>query len=235
MTTDIHQHLSLIASAISDPSRAKMLCGLMDGRAYTATELSAMAEISPSTTSTHLAKLMSQGFIRQIKQGRYRYFCLLNEDVAHLLETLMSFTLSAESKTIKSSTPLNLRTSRSCYNHLAGSISVHITQYFQQENWITGVDEYVLTDFGQAQLNKMGMPPEFLYLHKQRIGRSCLDWSERKPHIAGALGKQLLIFFEQKKWLNRFPQTREIRWTTEGKIMLTRYFNIQHPILCMIS
>lgn len=123
MTTDIHEHLSSLASAIADPSRAKILCGLMDGRAYTATELSTIAEISPSTTSSHLAKLTAQGFIRQIKQGRYRYFCLM----------------------------------------------------------------------------------------------------------AGELGKQLLIFLETQKWLNRCPQTREITWITEGQSMLKKYFNIEFP------
>ncbi|UNM96933.1 ArsR family transcriptional regulator [Ignatzschineria rhizosphaerae] len=231
--TDLHHHLSAMASMIAEPSRAKILCSLMDGRAYTATELSSVAEVSASTTSSHLAKLESQGFITLIKQGRFRYYRLANEEIAHTLEVLMNLTLTdTVIGSIKSSTPLNLQLSRSCYNHLAGTIAVEIMHQFLKNRWIEGDEQYQLTAKGYQHLQSMGFSlKEFqkkALLTPSIVSHNCLDWSERKFHLAGALGTQLLIFFEQKKWIERFPQTREVIWTHLGKSALLKFFNIDY-------
>jgi len=228
MTTDIHQHLSIVATAIADPSRAKILCGLMDGKAYTATELSTIAEIAPSTTSAHLNKLQDQGLIKLIQQGRHRYFCLANDDVAQLLETLMSFSVP-QNDAIKSSTPLPLRLSRSCYQHLAGTIAVQIRQAMLQKKWLMGEQRYYLTDLGKNELKNIGLDIGNINLHSTKLAYDCLDWSERKPHLSGQLAQQLFKLFEQKNWVQRYPQTREAIWTEQGKIALKRYFGIDYP------
>lgn len=228
MTTDIHQHLSTVATAIADPSRAKILCGLMDGRAYTATELSTIAEIAPSTTSAHLNKLQYQGLIKLIQQGRHRYFCLANDEVAQLLETLMSFSVP-QNDVIKSSTPLSLRLSRSCYQHLAGTIAVQIRQAMIHKQWLIGEQHYHVTELGKTQLKKIGLVIENINLQNSKLAYDCLDWSERKPHLSGQLAQQLFKLFEQKGWIQRYPQTRESVWTEQGKIALKRYFGIDYP------
>lgn len=231
--TDLHQHLSSIAGIIAEPARAKILCCLMDGRAYTATELSTVAEVSASTTSAHLAKLESKGFISLIKQGRYRYYRLASEEIAKTLETLMNVTINIQSqKSIKSSTPFALRLSRTCYNHLAGKIAVEIMAHCLKEQWIEGEEEYLLTPKGFAQLQKIGFKPQsnpkIDSSIPKMIAHNCLDWSERKFHLAGTLATQLLLLFEQQKWIERYPQTREIIWSTQGKVALKRYFNIDY-------
>ncbi len=228
MTMDIHQHLSQVATAIADPSRAKILCGLMDGRAYTATELSAIADIAASTTSVHLSKLQDQGLIKLIQQGRHRYFCLANDEVAQLLETLMSFS-APQNDAIKSSTPLPLRLSRSCYQHLAGTIAVQIRQAMIHKEWLTGDQQYHLTELGQTELKKIGLDIEKINLQSPKLAYDCLDWSERKPHLSGQLAQQLFKLFEQKGWLQRYPQTREAIWTDIGKRALKKHFGIDYP------
>lgn len=227
MTTDIHEHLSKIATAIAEPSRAKILCALMDGRAYTATELSSVAEISASTTSVHLSKLMEQGLIKLIRQGRYRYFCLTNEEVASMLETLMTFS-TPDKDLIKSSTPKNLRLSRSCYQHLAGAIAVKIYAVMIQEKWLTGDNHYTLTDVGQNELKKLGLNLEGVNLSQNKLAYCCLDWSERVPHLGGLLAQKLFKLFEQKNWIQRYPQTREVIWTKDGQRALKQYFEIDY-------
>lgn len=233
MTIDLHEHLSSIATLIADPSRAKILCSLMDGRAYTATELSVVAEISASTTSVHLTKLESQGFITLLKQGRYRYFRLASEEIANALEILMNLTLiSKTARNIKSSTPLVLRLSRSCYHHLAGKIAVKMMEIMHDSGWIIGDEQYTLSELGQRELKRMGFNLEKLSLQKT-IAKNCLDWSERKYHLSGALGTQLLIFFEQKKWIERYPQSREVIWTHAGKQALKKYFEIDYTEIAL--
>lgn len=228
MSTDLHYHLSSIATLIADPSRAKILCGLMDGKAYTATELAAIAEVSSSTTSAHLAKLKSQGFITLIKQGRFRYFRLANEEIAQALETLMNLTaIPQHQHQLKSSTPIELQLSRSCYNHLAGKIAVKMMQSLLQKGWIIGNEQYTLSALGTKQLRQMGFNLEKLPMNNI-IAKNCLDWSERQFHLAGPLATQLLCFFEKKKWIERYPQTREIIWTDAGKLALKKYFKIEY-------
>lgn len=232
MTTDLHNHLASIAAMIADPSRAKILCGLMDGRAYTATELSTFADVSASTTSAHLTKLESQGFISLIKQGRFRYYRLANEEVAKALETLMNLTLITDhSVSVKSSTPISLRVSRSCYNHLAGKIAVKIMQKMLSEGWVKGEKQYSLSDSGKQQLQKLGLQLANLP-HKHLIAHDCLDWSERQFHLAGPLATQLLKLFEQNRWIERYPQTREAIWTESGKVALKKYFKIDYHLIC---
>ncbi|QIQ21398.1 ArsR/SmtB family transcription factor [Zophobihabitans entericus] len=218
--------LAEISTVIGDKTRINMLCLLMDGRAYTATELSIAVDIAPSTASVHLNKLVEQKLIECLKQGKYRYFRLASPAVAQLLESLMNLTSSLQS--IPSTTPDELKYCRTCYDHMAGKIAVDLLSFMKQEAWITGENEYSLTPIGSESLTQMGLNIKEIVTtkSKKRFAYACLDWSERKEHLSGLLGSQLLKFILDKKWCTRHPHSRELIVTPSGKKSLSRYFNI---------
>lgn len=219
---DLEQALAGIASAMADPSRSRMLCALMDGRAWTATELSAVADIAASTASAHLTRLLHHGLVVCVSQGRHRYYRLAGSDVAGLLENMMGVSMRGGRARV-SSTPVALRQARTCYDHLAGEIAVTIFEFMQREGWITD-DGRAVTDVGKRQLEKIGVA---LDPHTRRKPCSaCLDWSERRFHLGGDAGAALLIAFEQQGWLRRTPGYREVTVTAEGRAAFFRLFGL---------
>ncbi|MGP3216197.1 ArsR/SmtB family transcription factor [Serratia bockelmannii] len=152
---DIEDRLAALSAAIADRTRARMLCLLMDGRAYTATELSAAVEVAPSTASAHLAKLLEQRLIACVKQGRYRYFRLAGQPVADALEGLMALA-GVPRPSVKSSTPTTLQYARTCYDHMAGEVAVKLHDRLHALNWLAGEEDYRLSDAGQAALTRLG-------------------------------------------------------------------------------
>lgn len=146
--------MAMVASALSDSSRVSILCALMDGRAWTATELSTVAEVSASTTSGHLARLLSNGLVVCLAQGRHRYYRLAGSHIAGLLENLMGVSMQAH-KTLLPSTPVNLRYARTCYDHLAGELAVNIYEFMLREKWLAA-DGLALTSAGKTQLERLG-------------------------------------------------------------------------------
>lgn len=153
---DIEDRLAALSAAIADRTRARMLCLLMDGRAYTATELSAAVEVAPSTASAHLAKLLEQRLIACVKQGRYRYFRLAGQPVADALEGLMALA-GVPRPSVKSSTPTTLQYARTCYDHMAGEVAVKLHDRLHALNWLAGEEDYRLSDAGQAALTRLGV------------------------------------------------------------------------------
>ena len=153
---DIEDRLAALSAAIADRTRARMLCLLMDGRAYTATELSAAVEVAPSTASAHLAKLLEQRLIACVKQGRYRYFRLAGQPVAEALEGLMALA-GVPRPSAKSSTPTTLQYARTCYDHMAGEVAVKLHDRLHALNWLSGEEDYRLSDVGQASLARLGV------------------------------------------------------------------------------
>lgn len=151
---DLEDRLAALSAAIADRTRARMLCLLMDGRAYTATELSAAVEVAPSTASTHLAKLLEQRLIACVKQGRYRYFRLAGQPVAEALEGLMALA-GVPRTSVKSSTPTTLQYARTCYDHMAGEVAVKLHDRLHALNWLSGEEDYRLSDAGQAALARL--------------------------------------------------------------------------------
>ena len=215
--------LAAIASAMAEPSRARMLCALMDGRAWTATELCAVVDIAASTASAHLTKLLNSGLLVCVSQGRHRYYRLAGSDVAGLLENMMSVSMRG-AKAPVTRTPLALRRARTCYDHLAGEIAVGIYSVMQRDGWITDAGDAV-TETGKRELAKLGVA---LDPHTRRKPCSaCLDWSERRFHLGGDAGAALLIAFEQRGWLQRTPGYREVTITEEGRSALFRVFGIK--------
>lgn len=142
--------MAAVASAMADASRLKILCALMDGRAWTATELSAVADISPSTASAHLSRLVNSGLLICLAQGRHRYYRLAGSDVAGLLENMMTMA-GKRAVALATSTPVNLRLARTCYDHLAGEVAVSLYDFLQREAWITP-DGTALTPAGKRTL-----------------------------------------------------------------------------------
>ncbi|PLR34517.1 helix-turn-helix transcriptional regulator [Chimaeribacter arupi] len=214
----LEHHLAALAAAVADSSRAAMLCLLMDGRAYTATELGTVAGIAASTASAHLARLTEQHLVTMVKQGRYRYFRLAGAPVARMLEGLMG--LAGGGATVRSSTPPALRFARTCYHHMAGTLGVHLHDRFLALGWLTGDGHYQLSEAGQAGLQRMGLaltPPPL------PTACYCLDWSERRGHLAGALGAQLLQLFEQRRWVQRHLDSRALTLTAAGRQAVARH------------
>lgn len=221
---DFEERLAALAAAMADKTRTRMLCLLMDGRAYTATEMSAAVDVAASTTSAHLAKLMEQNLISCVKQGRYRYFRLAGLEVAQLLESLMAM-VGVERPVVKSSTPGALQFARTCYDHMAGDVAVRLHDGLFRAGWLSGDQHYQLSEEGRENLTAVGVDCS-QPASRRHFACSCLDWSERKAHLGGALGAAILATFERKKWVLRHLDSRQLSFTAKGKIALSRHFSL---------
>ncbi len=221
---DIEDRLTALTAAIADRSRARMLCLLMDGRAYTATELSAATDVAASTASGHLARLQEQRLIVCVRQGRYRYFRLAGPAVAAALETLMALA-GVETPTVKSSTPTSLQFARTCYDHMAGEVAVKLHDRLHQLRWLEGEADYRLTQTGLTELTRLGIDCSAAP-SRRRFACGCLDWSERKAHLGGALGAAVLSAFIDRGWIRRQLESRELQLTPAGKKALTAHFGL---------
>jgi DNA-binding transcriptional ArsR family regulator len=222
--TLIEHRLAALAAAIADKARARMLCALMDGRAYTATELSTVAEVAASTASSHLARLSKQQLIACVQQGRHRYFRIASRQVAEALETLMGLA-GADKVTVRSSTPSHLRFARTCYDHMAGEVAVALHDRLMELGWLD-CESYALSADGKAELSRFGVDcnPS---ASRRRFACACLDWSERHAHLGGQLGAALLQAFEQQGWVRRQLDGRELQLTLQGKRALAERFGLR--------
>lgn len=219
--------LANVASAIADPARARMLCCLLDGRARTATELAVVAQKSPSTASSHFQKLLEQGMVTLVSQGKHRYFQLASADVAKALEGLLSIT-SFEVPPFKPSTPCHLRHARTCYDHLAGEVGVLLHDALLVGEWMCQEQgDYELTPKGIEHLTRMGMDLTPDTRARRRFAFPCLDWSQRCAHVGGTLGAALLGHMVQDKWLVRALDSRALTVTAKGRKRLASAFDIQ--------
>lgn len=218
----LERSMAAVAAAISDPSRVKMLCALMDGRAWTATELGAAADIASSTASAHLSRLVSGKLITCLCQGRYRYYHLAGQDIAELIEKIMGVSWRSATAA-KISTPASLRKARTCYDHLAGEIAVDIYDFMIAENWLAA-DGSSVTPTGQKQFRQLGMTLNAKTRRKACC--ACLDWSERRFHLGGEAGAVFLLHCEQKGWISRAPGFREVNFTASGRLACEKWFGV---------
>lgn len=221
-TDCLEQSMSNLAAAIADPSRVSILCALMDGRAWTATELSAVANIAPSTASAHLAKLLQNRLVSCLSQGRHRYYRLSGQDIAALLETLMGVSMQSEPK-LNTRTPVHLRKARTCYDHLAGEVAVGIYDFMVEQEWLL-TDRDLLSPIGIKKFQELGI--NFIPQTRRKCSCGCLDWSERRYHPGGNAGALLLAAFEQKQWISRISGYREVVFTNSGKKAFDYFFNL---------
>ncbi|WEX87832.1 winged helix-turn-helix domain-containing protein [Sinorhizobium garamanticum] len=218
--------IALIGSLIGDPARANMLTALMGGQALTATELATHAGITLQTASSHLAKLEAGGLLTQRKQGRHRYYALSEDEVGLMLESIMGFAAS-RGLTRHRPGPKDpaLRKARVCYNHLAGDYGVRMLDSLvaARQIEVTG-DDLALTDAGRARVEALGIDYAALKKSRRPICRTCLDWSERRSHLAGSLGEALLTLFIDKGWARREQNSRAIHFTDSGEKAFSELF-----------
>jgi len=211
--------IAYIASLIGDPARANMLTALMSGKALTATELSQEAGITLQTASSHLAKLNEGGLLELRKQGRHKYFTLANDNVADVLESLMG--LAAGSGHLRTRTgprDEKLREARVCYNHLAGHMGIQMFDHFTRRGFLKiGPNGITLTAEGNQFICDFGIDLEALRQKRSPLCRECLDWSERRSHLAGNLGRALLSHMEELGWAKRVAKSRIVEFTRTGR------------------
>lgn len=220
---ELESRMALTAAVMADKSRSRMLCALMDGRAWTATELSTVADVSASTASAHLARLCEQSFVVALAQGRHRYFRLAGADIAELLERLMGVAW-ATSTPRKITTPPGLRHARTCYDHLAGEVAVRLFDTLVSRQWLTA-DGDTLTSLGQEKLAEMGIVIS-AGVSRRKLSCGCLDWSERRFHPGGALGATLLRCFTEQRWIKTETGSRHVTFTPLGIRKLQGEFGI---------
>jgi DNA-binding transcriptional ArsR family regulator len=221
MNVKHHQVASGIAAAIGEPARARILYSLMDGRARTSTELAVVAEVSPSTASAHLNRLKAAELVRVLVQGKHRYYSLQGPDVAHLLEGL-SIVAGAVREKFVPTTPSRLCAARTCYDHMAGSVAVALHDRFKTLDWLaTGSANtdhaYDLTPAGIKAMEALGIDLEATRRLRRRFACACLDWSERRPHVGGALGAALLKLALKQKWVTQDLDGRALAITSRGR------------------
>ncbi|WP_312413079.1 winged helix-turn-helix domain-containing protein [Shinella sp.] len=211
--------ISQIGALIGDPARANMLTALMGGQALTASELAGAAGVTLQTTSAHLAKLEAGGLIAQRKQGRHRYFALADDDAGRLLESIMGYAANrGHLRTRPGPKDPALRKARVCYNHLAGDYGVRLLDRLVAEGDVTlDGDDAALTPAGEMRMAALGIDMPALKAQRRPVCRTCLDWSERRSHLAGSLGEALLARFIANGWAKREKNSRAVRFTGEGE------------------
>lgn len=213
---------------MGDPARANILTALMTGKALTATELAAEAGVTLQTTSSHLSKLGQGGLIHPRKEGRHKYFTLASEDVAQVLEALMG--LAAGSGHLRhrpGPRDPELRHARVCYNHLAGDMGTRAYDSMTARGFLQhSANGLTLSGEGHDFVRALGIDLAALPTSRAPLCRDCLDWSERRSHLAGRLGRALLSHIQEIGWAARIDGTRIIRFSPPG----TRAFSAAFPV-----
>jgi len=217
--------ISKLAQLFADPARAAMLNELMGGRALTATELANVSNITRQTASSHLSKLQKAELLVVHAQGRHKYFRLANEEVADVLERLTGLAdRTGHRPLVTGPKDVQMRKARSCYDHLAGPLAVEFYAHAVASGWFiqpvsTGCLSRALdlTEKGEAIFTEFGFPIADLKTQKRALCRACLDWSERRDHLAGALGSELLSFCVSKRWAKRETESRVVKFTGPGE------------------
>jgi hypothetical protein len=206
-----------------------MLYCLLDGHARTSTELAIVGEVSPSTASAHLARLIERRLVSMTSQGKHRYYRLAGPAVARVLEAL-SAAAGQDRTEFVPGTPAHLRLARTCYDHMAGHAAVLLRERFEQLGWLcasTDADgEYEVTAAGHEAFAAFGIDVAAVRALRRRFAFACVDWSERRPHIAGALGQALLRAALERKWFVQDLDSRALRITPAGRRQLRARFGL---------
>ena len=215
--------LAELGGILADRSRSTMLLALMDGRAYTASELARTAGIAPQTASHHLERLERAGMLARLRQGRHSYFRIADERVAGFIEQALGAQHALNVSTVRSNCPASLRHARSCYDHLAGTVGVHLLRAGLQRGVFRAVeDRYEAGENAEYLLDMLGIDAPALH------GRACLDWSERRFHLAGPLAAAILRQMLELRWLLS-GDGRQLVVTEKGRRDLRRMFGDIEP------
>jgi len=217
-----------IAGLVGEPARARMLWNLLDGRSYTASELAMAAEISGTSASNHLTKLLGADLLKVEKQGRHRYFSFSRPEIAYAIESLASLSSHSSKKMITEPPATGMKYCRSCYDHLAGYVGVKITEALDRKKAIRKhVSGYLITSSGWKLFSALDIDKTEMIRSRRSLTRQCLDWSERRPHIAGQVGALLLKRMLERDWFKRVRFSRELILTAKGKSEIEKLFKIE--------
>jgi DNA-binding transcriptional ArsR family regulator len=221
-----------IAAAIGEPARARMLYCLVDGRARTSTELAVVGGVTPSTASVHLQRLKDQRLVKVFAQGKHRYYSLDRVEVAAALEAL-NVLAGSVAPAPAPKTPRDLRGARTCYDHIAGRLGVALYDRLTALGWLTGPSSSEtgceLTPAGCSEFEALGIDVEAARSQRRRFAFACVDWSERRPHLGGAMGAAVLHHALRKKWVSQDLDSRILRVTATGRRELMSRFGLAVP------
>ena len=217
-----------IAALVGDPARANILCALLVGRALTATELACAAGVTPQTASGHLGRLLAARLLVLMKQGRHRYYRLAGPQVAQMLESIMNVALAAPPRfQPRSRLDDQLREARTCYDHIAGRLGVALADRMtEHELIILGDEAGEVTPAGADLLSRLGVDLSAARARRRVFCRPCVDWTERRPHIGGAVGAALASRCFELKWIERLRDTRALTITPAGRRGLLEAFQL---------
>lgn len=216
--------IASVAALIGDPARANILTALLDGRALTVSELAQAAGVSLPTTSGNLARLAQAGLIVGERQGRHRYFRLSGPDVAQVLESLMGLAQRTGARRVRTGPrDAALREARVCYDHLAGERAVAMLASLRARGLVEGADDLQVTAEGRGFFARLGVDMDHLDRGRRPVCRPCLDWSERRAHLGGALGAALLERLLAQGWMER-ADGRCVKITPAGAVALADLF-----------
>ena len=217
-----------VAALVGDPARANMLVALLGGRALTATELAYAAGVSPQTTSGHLGKLFAARLVMLMKQGRHRYYRLAGPQVAHMLESIMHVAIDGPPRyQPRSKTDDQMRRARTCYDHIAGVLGVDLADSMIAHDFVVLADEAgEVTPAGTEFLTRLGVDLAAARAKRRVFCRPCLDWTERRPHIGGAVGAALATRCLELKWIEQVRDSRALAITPAGRRGLVEAFGL---------
>jgi DNA-binding transcriptional ArsR family regulator len=223
--------IAAVAALVGDPARANILCALLDGRAFTAGELAYAAHVAPQTASGHLAKLASAHLIASCPQGRHRYYRLAGPHVAAMLESIMAVAAISPPRCRPVRIDDTMRTARMCYDHIAGQLGVGLTDALLARGHVAfDADGGELTASGEAFLGEFGIDMEGTRHSRRIFCRPCIDWSERRPHLAGAVGAALAERLFALGWIARArDHKRRLLVTPAGRRHLDQTFGVRVP------
>jgi DNA-binding transcriptional ArsR family regulator len=229
VNNSVEMLVSAIAAAIGEPARARILYCLLDGHARTSTELAVVAEVSPSTASDHLSRLRAQGLVSVLAQGKHRFYSLHGHNVAAALEAL-TIVAGQSGRQFVPSTPVRLRAARTCYDHMAGHLAVALHDRFSELGWLVTESSgkgYDVTDDGRRAFGSLGIDVLATRELRRRFAIPCIDWSERRPHLGGALGAAFLEVILKKRWFTQDLNSRVLKITLGGRRELQGRFGLR--------
>jgi DNA-binding transcriptional ArsR family regulator len=222
--------ISRIAALLADPARAKMVWALIDGTTRPAGELAYSADVSAQSASGHLAKLVEGGLIEAEAQGRHRYFRIASADVAAVVEGLASLSVAHRPRAARPplpspSVPVQFLHARTCYGHLAGETAVKILAAMLEARWLSADGrDYRVTALGKKRFAELDIDVEAAVQRRRVFARACVDLTQRRPHLGGALGDALLEAYVKRGWIQRSRRSRVVTITPKGEENFRRYF-----------
>lgn len=224
MNADVDLALARLGAAVGERARARMLLSLLDGTERSSTDLAQVAAVGAATASVHLSRLRAAGLVAMRREGKHRLYRLSRTEIATLLETM---TAGAGARPRPPRVPESLRFARSCYDHLAGKLGVLVHDQMRRRGWLATHDEqYALRQAGEIELQRWGIAVSAARSQRRMFATACLDWSERRPHLGGALGCAFLSMALKKGLVQRELDSRALTLTPRGRNWLQVHLGI---------